>query len=175
MVARLRHFLKTSVKAIKCLQNPLMKPKIESGSRKSKGYHFAHYYSNIIERPTRHICLSFRCGNNHSSNFSIKKFELYGNQFKLQKLSNSIIAKFSTSIRTVKTLQTNMKSLRAITMYGAFTPICRYDKNNFKLSGNVYFPKTVCLHLLCATKRFLNLLAEVIINDLISHLRSGAH
>ena len=64
-----------------------MKPKFEIGSTKSKDNPFAHYYSNIVEYPIRQIRLSSRFGNN-SCVFSIKKFELHGNQFILTAIVN---------------------------------------------------------------------------------------
>ena len=67
---------------VKCLRNTLPKPKIEIGSPKSKDNPFAHYYNDMIEHPDRRIRLSFRFGNNNSCIFSIKTFELHGNQFK---------------------------------------------------------------------------------------------
>ena len=40
----------------------------------------------MIEHPKRQIRLSFRFGNNNSCVFSIKKFELHGNQFFLTEI-----------------------------------------------------------------------------------------
>ena len=81
LVDNLRDFLKTFEQASKCIQIPLPKRKVEIGSTKSKDNLFAHYYKDIIEHPIRQISLSFRLGNNNSYVFSIKKFELRGNQF----------------------------------------------------------------------------------------------
>ena len=47
---------------------------------KSKDNLFAQYYKHIIEHPNRQIHSSFRFGN-ISRVFSVKKFELHGNQF----------------------------------------------------------------------------------------------
>ena len=80
LVDRLRDFLKFFDQASKCIQIPLPKPKVEIGSTKSKDKLFAHYYNDIIEHPNRQIRLSFRFGNNSSCVFSLKKFELHGNQ-----------------------------------------------------------------------------------------------
>ena len=74
--------------ASKRIQNPLPKPKVEIGSTKSKNNLFAQYYKDIIEHPNRQTRLPFRFGNNTSCVFSIKKFELYGNQFLLTKIVN---------------------------------------------------------------------------------------
>ena len=81
LVDILRDFRKTFAKASKCIQTPLLKPKVEIGSTKSKDNLFAHYYKDIIEHPNRQVRLSFRFGENNSCVFSIKKFELHGNQF----------------------------------------------------------------------------------------------
>ena len=81
LVDSLRDFLKTSDYASKCIQISLPKPKVEIGSTMSKDNLFAQYYNDIIEHPNRQIRLSFRFGNNNSCVFSIKKFELHGNQF----------------------------------------------------------------------------------------------
>ena len=87
-VDNLRNFLKTSDQASKCLQILLPKPKVEIGSRKSKDNLFAHYYNDIIEHPNRQIRLSFRFGSNNSYVFSLKKFELLGDQFILTEIVN---------------------------------------------------------------------------------------
>ena len=81
LVDNLRDFLKTFDQASKCIQAPLAKPKVEIGSTKSKDNLFSHYYNDIIEQPNRQIRISFRFGNNSSCVFSLKKFELHGNQF----------------------------------------------------------------------------------------------
>ena len=81
LVGSLRDFLKTFDQASGCIQIPLPKPKVEIRSTKSEDNLFAHYYKDIIEHPNRQIRLSFRFGNNNSCLFSIKKFELHGNQF----------------------------------------------------------------------------------------------
>ena len=84
----LRDFLKSFDHASKCIQISLQKPKVEIGSTKSEDNLFAHYYNDIIEHPNRQILLSFRFGNNNSCLFSIKKFELEGNQFFLTDIVN---------------------------------------------------------------------------------------
>ena len=81
LVDSLRIFLKTFYHASKCIQIPLPKPKVEIGSTKSKDNLFNHYYNDIIEHSNRQTRLSFRLGNNNSWVFSIKMFELHGNQF----------------------------------------------------------------------------------------------
>ena len=88
LVDNLRDFLKTFDQASKCIQIPLLKPKVEIGSTKSKNILLAHYYNDILEHPNRQIRLSFRFGNNNSCVFSLKKFELQGNQFTLTELVN---------------------------------------------------------------------------------------
>ena len=81
LVDNLRDFRKTFDQASKCIQIPLPKPKVEIGSTKSKDNLFALRYNDIIEHPNRPFCLSFRFGDKNSCVFSLKKFELQGNQF----------------------------------------------------------------------------------------------
>ena len=88
VVDNLRDVLKTSDQASKCIQIPLPKPKVEIGSTKSKDNLFAHHYNDIIEHPNRQIRLSFRFRNNNFCVFSLKKFELHGNQFILTEIVN---------------------------------------------------------------------------------------
>ena len=88
LVDSLRDFLKNFDQARKCMQIPLPKPKGEIGSTKSKDNLFAHYCNDVIEHPNRQNRLSFRFGNNISCVFSIKKFELHGNQFILTQIVN---------------------------------------------------------------------------------------
>ena len=88
LVDNLRDFLKTFDQASKCIQLPLPKPKVEIGSTKSKDNLFLHHHNDIIEDPNRQIHLSFRFGNNNSCVFSLKKFELHGNQFILTEIVN---------------------------------------------------------------------------------------
>ena len=85
-VDSLRDFFNFFDKATKCLHFQPPMPKIEIESTKSKNNLFAHYYSNIIERPNRHFRLTFPFGN--SSVFSIKKFELHENEIILTKNVN---------------------------------------------------------------------------------------
>ena len=88
LVDNLRDFLKTFDQASRCIQIPLPKPKVEIGSTKSKDNLFVHHYNDIIEHPNRQIRLSFRFGNNNSCVFSLKNFELHGNQFILTEIVN---------------------------------------------------------------------------------------
>ena len=88
VVQSLREFLRTFDQAIKCTQIPLPKPKVEIGATKSKDNPFAQYYNDIIEHPNNQIRLSFRFANNNSCVFSLKKFELHGNQFILTEIVN---------------------------------------------------------------------------------------
>ena len=88
LVDSLRDFLKSFDQASRCIQIPLPKPKVEVGSTKSKDNLFAYYYKDIFEHPNRQIRLSFRFGNNISCVFSIKKFEIHGNQIFLTEFVN---------------------------------------------------------------------------------------
>ena len=88
LVDNLRDFLKTFDQASKCIYIPLPKPKVDIGSTKSKDNFFAHHYNAIVEHPKRQIRSPFRFGNNNSCMFSLKKFELHGNQFILTEIVN---------------------------------------------------------------------------------------
>ena len=88
LVNSLRDFLKTFDNASKCIQISPPKPEVEIGPTKSKDNLFAQYYNDIIQHPKRQIRLSFRFRNNNSCVFSIKKFELHGNQFILTEIVN---------------------------------------------------------------------------------------
>ena len=88
LVDNLRDFLKTFDQASKWIQIPLPRPKVEIGSTKSNDNIFSQHYNDIIEHPKRQIRLSFRFGNNNSCLFSLKKFELHGNQFILPEIVN---------------------------------------------------------------------------------------
>ena len=88
LVDNLRYFLKTFDQASKGIQIPLPKPKVEIGSTKSKDNLVVHHYNDIIEHPNRQIRLSFRFGNNNSCVFSLKRFELHGNQVILTEIGN---------------------------------------------------------------------------------------
>ena len=87
LVDSLRDFLKTFDQATKRIQITLPKHKVEIGYTKSKDNLFAHYYNDILEHPNRQIRLSFQFRNN-SCVYSIKKFELHGNQFILTEIVN---------------------------------------------------------------------------------------
>ena len=88
LVDSLRVFLKTFDQASNCIQILLPNPKVEIGFTKSKDNLFAHYYDDIIDHPNRQIRLSFRFENNNFCVFSVKKFELHGNQFILTEIVN---------------------------------------------------------------------------------------
>ena len=88
LVDNLRDFLKFFYQASKCIQIPPPKPKVEIGSTKPKDNLFAHHSNDIIEHPNRQTRLSFRFGNDNSCMFSLKNFELHGNQFILTEIVN---------------------------------------------------------------------------------------
>ena len=79
---------KTFAQASKCIQIPLPKPTVEIRSTKSEDNLFAHYYNDTFQHPIRQIRLSIRFGNNNSCVFSLKIFELHGNQFNLTETVN---------------------------------------------------------------------------------------
>ena len=80
-------FLEFFNKAGKCLQIPFPKPKIESGSTKSKNNLFARYYNDIIEHSKRQILYRSDLKTTVPV-FFIEKFELPGNQFILTEVVN---------------------------------------------------------------------------------------
>ena len=82
----------------------------------------------------------------------------------LQKLSTLTIAKFTICTRTDFTLQTSVKYLRAITMFGAFIPGCGYDNGTIILIGDVYCPNTKFSGKLFLQKGLFNLFQGAIIN-----------
>ena len=108
LVDNLRDFLKTFDQANKCIQITLPKPKVEIGSTKSEGNHFALYYNDIIEHLNRQLRLSFRFGNNKSCVFSLKKLNYTAINLFIQKLSTLTIVNFTISTRTDITLQTSV-------------------------------------------------------------------
>ena len=148
-----RDFLKSFDLAGKCIQVPPPKPKVKIGYTKSEDNLIAHYYYDIIEQPSRQNRLSFRFGNNNSCVFSVKKFEIHGNQFILTESVDLAQREFSISTGTDFTLQTSLKQLRAITMCSAFTPDCGSDKSTIILIEDVYCPVTKCSCKLCLHKK----------------------
>ena len=144
-VDNLRVFLKTFDQASKCIQIPPPKPKVEIGSTKSKNNLFAHYYTDINEHPNKQIYLSFRFGNNNSCVFSLKKFELHGNQFILTEIVNLNHREFHHLYKNRDYVANKCERIVAITMCSAFTPDCGYDNSTIILIGDVFCPKTKCL------------------------------
>ena len=71
----------------------------------------------------------------------------------LQELSTLTIVEFTISTRTVITLQTSVKQLRAITMCSSFTPDCGYNNSTVILIGDVCCPNTKCPGRLCLHKK----------------------
>ena len=88
LVDSLRDFLKTFDHSSKCIQIPRPKPKVETGSTKSKDNLFTHYYNDLSEHPNKQIRLSLRFRNNNSWVFFKKNFGLRGNQFILTIIVN---------------------------------------------------------------------------------------
>ena len=88
LLDNLGEFLKAFDQANKVSQIPLPKPKFEIGFTKAKDELFSHCYKDIVEHLNRHIRLSFRFEKNKTCVFSIKKFELYGDQFILTEVVN---------------------------------------------------------------------------------------
>ena len=84
----LGEFLKVFDQANKKLQFPLHKPNSEIGFKKAKDELFSHCYKDIAEQLNRQLRSSFRFGKNKTCVFSIKKFELYSDQFFLTEVVN---------------------------------------------------------------------------------------
>ena len=84
----LGEFLKAFDQANKVSQIPLPKPKFEIGFTKAKDELFSHCYKDIVEHLNRQIRISFRFEKNKTCVFSIKKIELYGDQFILTEVVN---------------------------------------------------------------------------------------
>ena len=81
-------FLKAFVQANKVSQIPIPKPKFEVGFTKAEDELVTHCYKDIAEHLNRQIWLSFRFEKNKTCDFSIKKFEQYGDQFILTEVVN---------------------------------------------------------------------------------------
>ena len=84
----LRQFLKQYDKAVKFPLYPLPKPKQEIGFTLFKDELFAHYFQDIKEHCNRQIRLSFRFERNKECCFSIKKFQIVGEQNVLTEIIN---------------------------------------------------------------------------------------
>ena len=84
----LRQFLKQYDSAAKFPLYPLAKPKEEIGFTLFKDELFAHYFQDIKEHCNRQIRLSFRFERNKECCFSIKKFQIVGEQNVLTEIIN---------------------------------------------------------------------------------------
>ena len=79
LILRLRDLLKTFDEEGKCIQTPLLQPKMEIASKKSQYNLCTQTYQAIFEHSGQRIRLSFRFGNNKPSVLSLKKFEVHDN------------------------------------------------------------------------------------------------
>ena len=154
-------FLKAFDHASKEIHIPQTVPKIEIGSTKSKDNLFAHFYNDMIEHPKRQIRLSFWFGNNNSCVFSIKKFELHGNQFIVTEIVNlsHLYKKLYYVANKCEIFESNYDVYRIY-------PECVWDNSTIILIGDVYYPNTKCSCKFCLHKKIFNLSAEAIINVL---------
>ena len=85
----LLQFLKQYDKSVKFpALYPLPKPKQEGGFTLFKDELFAQYFQDIKEHCNRQIRLSFRFERNKESSFSIKKFQIVGEQNVLLEIIN---------------------------------------------------------------------------------------
>ena len=80
LVNSLREFFKAVAEASTRWQIPLPKPKTEIGPAKSKNNLCTHYYKGIKGQSNRQIRIKFRFEKNKPFIFSIRKFELHGDQ-----------------------------------------------------------------------------------------------
>ena len=161
----LRDFLMTFDQASKYIQIPLPKPKVEIGSKKSKNNLFAHYYNDIIGHPNRQIRLSFRFGNNNSCEFSLKKFELPGDQFIPPEIVNLKRLEFHHLYKNryyiAKQVWKNWEQVQCVVhsplIVGMTIALL------FSMGMCIVQIQSVWVNFAC-TKRLFNLLAEAIIN-----------
>ena len=168
LVDSLLDFLKIFDHASKCKEIPVAKPKIEIASTRSKNNLFAHYHNDIIEHPNRQIRLSSPFGNNNSCAFSIKIFELHGNQFILRETVNLNHREnyhlYKNWDYVAKQVWNNWEQLRSVvhsTLIAGMTIALL-----FSLGTCIVQVKSVRVNFVC-TKRLFNLLAERLsmIND----------
>ena len=88
-LSTLRQFLKQYYKTVKFpALYPLPKPKQEIGFSLFKYELFAHYFQDIKDHCNRQIRLSFRFERNKECCFSIKKFQIVGEQNVLKEIIN---------------------------------------------------------------------------------------
>ena len=167
LVDSLGEILKAFDQANKISQIPIPKPKFEIGFTKAKDELFTHCYKHIAEHLNRQIRISFRFEKNKTCVFSIKKFEHYGDQFILTEVVNLGYREIKHLYKNRCLLFTSVIFLRGITVCGAFTPNCGYDKSTIILIGDVYCPNTkiqsVWINFVCTKSQF-NLWAEAIFN-----------
>ena len=81
-------FLKAFDQANKVSQISLPKPKVMIGFTKAKDERFSHCDKDIVEHLNRQIRISFGFEKNKTCVFSIKRFQLHGDQFILTEVVN---------------------------------------------------------------------------------------
>ena len=113
-----------------------------------------------MEQTNRHIRLSFRFGNINSWVTSIKKFDINANQLILTKIVNLNLHQIHNLYKSLITMQTSVKLLRAITMCKAFTPNCIYENSDVEIIGNMYCPNTTYSIILYVYKKIFQLLGR---------------
>ena len=86
----LGEFLKAFDRANKVSQIPLTKPKFELGFTKTKDELFSHCYKDVAGHLNRQIRLSYRFEKNKTCVFSIREFEIYGDQFVFTEVVNLV-------------------------------------------------------------------------------------
>ena len=88
LLDKLRGSLKSYQQAIKSTHIPLLWPKYETASILSDDNLFAHCYKDIPEQSSSYIRLFFRFQQNNKWVFSIKEFDIHGDQLTLAEIVN---------------------------------------------------------------------------------------
>ena len=141
----LPNFLRNSDQASKCIWILLLKPNVNIGSKNSKKNKlFTHCHKNFFEYSCRKLHSTSRFGNNKPRLFSIKNFELLSNQLTLANFFNLKFRNFHNFLMNWFYVATNVKRLRAVTMFSNFAPYFRYDNSISKPIGNLYGPNAMC-------------------------------
>ena len=155
----------------KCLQDPLLQPKLSFGSIKSKKNIFPYYSIDIIQHSKKQIPQTFRFGNNKSWDFPMKNMRYMLINSSLQKLSSKTIAAFTTSTRTDIKMQTYVKNLRALMTCSTFKRDYRQNHSNYKIFGKVHCPNKMCSLKSCAQRRSFKFSAETTVSLLRARIR----
>ena len=146
LIDSLRNFLRNSDQASKCIWILLpTKPNVNIRSKNSKKNKlFTHCHKDFFENSGRKLRSTSRFGNNKPCLFSIKKFQLHSNQLTLANFFNLKFRNFQNFLMNWFYVATNVKRLRAVTMFSNFAPDFQYDNSFLKPIGNLYGPNAMC-------------------------------